>query len=118
MNIDKSLILNKLKNYYSFKMDSEFARFLGIKPQTLATWHTRKTFDIDILYSKCVDISPDYLLTGKGEMLRNSEELQPSLIDKVKELEERISFYKEKIEFVERKLESCEDEKKRIKTIS
>lgn len=70
MNLDKSLILNKLKNHYAFKKDSDFARFLGIKPQTLASWYSRGTFDVYILYAKCVEISPDYLLSGEGEILR------------------------------------------------
>ena len=39
--INKSLILNEIKSYYNFVSDSEFAKFLGIKPQTLSSWHTR-----------------------------------------------------------------------------
>ncbi|MDL2141200.1 helix-turn-helix domain-containing protein [Flavobacterium tructae] len=117
MNIDKSLILSKLKNFYSFKKDSDFARFLEIKPQTLASWYSRGTFDIELLYAKCNEISAQFLLTGAGEMLRVSPESNNS-DEKIKELEDRIEFYKEKIEFVERKLQLCEDEKKRCKTIS
>ena len=70
MNVDKPLILSKIKEHYSFKKDSDFARFLEIKPQTLASWYTRNTFDIELLYSKCGDIDGNFLLTGKGNMLR------------------------------------------------
>lgn len=60
-------------------------------------------------------ISPDWLLTGKGEMLRDiaskddyrqkKEPLQCNCNEKIKELEDRLAFYKEKIEFLERKLQ-------------
>lgn len=68
--IDKSLILNKIKSHYKIKSDADFARFLEIKPQTLASWHTRNTYDVDLLYSKCVDIDGNFLISGEGEMLK------------------------------------------------
>lgn len=67
---NKSLILNKIKSYLGFNKDAEFARFLNIKPQTLSTWHSRNTFDIDLLYSKCRQINANWLLTGEGPMLQ------------------------------------------------
>lgn len=67
--IDKTLILNGIKEYKKFKSDAEFARFLDIKPQTLYSWYNRNTFDIDLLYSKCVELNPRWLLTGEGSML-------------------------------------------------
>lgn len=70
-NLDKSLILNSIKSHYNFDSDAEFARFLEIKPQTLASWHSRNTFDIELLYAKCVDVSPEFLFTGKQPLFRN-----------------------------------------------
>ena len=72
--LDKSLILNKIKKHYGFISDSEFAKFLGIKPQTLSSWHTRNTFDIELVYAKCEDINADFLLTGKGEIVKTKSE--------------------------------------------
>ncbi len=43
---------------------------LGMKPQSINSWLIRNTFDIDLVYSKCDGISAEWLLTGKGEMLR------------------------------------------------
>jgi len=70
-------------------------------------------------------INPDWLLTGKGEMLRNSEELQvdckQELVKIQKELDfktEQVNFYQEKSIDLQKKLEDCENEKKRINTIS
>ena len=72
INVDKSLIINTIKEEYSFKKDAEFARFLDIKPQTLASWHSRNTFDIELLYAKCELIDGNFLLSGKGNVLRNA----------------------------------------------
>ena len=73
MNVNKSLILNELKRHFNFKKELEFANFLGVKPQTLASWHSRNVYDIDILYKKCNEITSDWLLTGTGAMLRSAE---------------------------------------------
>lgn len=76
--MDKAQIINELMSYYKFKKYSDFAAFLDVKPQVLSNWISRNTFDIEIVYTKCVEINPDWLLTGKGEMLRNSNQnLQP-----------------------------------------
>lgn len=72
--LDKSLILNEIKNHYNFTSDSEFAKFLGIKPRTLSSWHTRNTFDIELIYAKCENINADYLLTGKGNIEKTKSE--------------------------------------------
>jgi len=71
MKIDKGMILSEIKSHYRLKTDADFARFLEIKPQTLASWYTRNSFDIELLYAKCVDINSDWLLSGTGAMLRN-----------------------------------------------
>lgn len=70
IKIDKSLILNNIKLHYGFKSDAEFARFLSIKPQTLASWYSRNSYDAELLYAKCVGISGDFLLSGIGDMMR------------------------------------------------
>lgn len=70
--LDKSLILNRIKLHYGFNSDAEFARFLEIKPQTLSSWYSRNTFDIELLYAKCVDINPEYFFTGKDPFLKST----------------------------------------------
>lgn len=52
--IDKSLILSKIKSHLGLKKESEFANFLGIKQNTLSTWHSRNTFDIDLISQNTV----------------------------------------------------------------
>lgn len=74
MNLDKSLMLNRIKEHYNFTSNAEFARFLDISPQALSNWYSRNTFDYEILYTKCVDVDIDWLFTGKGEMLKKEKE--------------------------------------------
>lgn len=68
--MDKTLILNELQGHYKFKTDAEFARFLDITPQTLSNWKSRNTFDIEVLYTKCVGVNPEYLITGIKPMFK------------------------------------------------
>ncbi len=68
--MDKSLILNEIKNHYGIEKDADFARFLEIKPQTLSSWYKRNTFDIELLYAKCEDIDGNFLLTGEGSVTK------------------------------------------------
>lgn len=73
--MDKLLILNKIKEYYSFKNDTVFANFLGVSPQVLSNWKSRKTFDVELIYTKCLVFNSEWLLTGKGDMLKNKNAL-------------------------------------------
>ena len=67
---DKKLQLKALIQHYSQGNHAEFARLLGMSPQGISSWLNRGTFDVELIYAKCKDISPDWLLTGEGEMLK------------------------------------------------
>ncbi|MDY0215393.1 MAG: helix-turn-helix domain-containing protein [Bacteroidales bacterium] len=69
---DKSLILNRLKFALKCKTNADLAKQLGIAPNTLTNWYKRNTLDYDLIFSKCVHLSVDWLLTGTGSMLRNA----------------------------------------------
>lgn len=73
--MDKKLILNTLQNHFNFKKDADFAEFLGISGQLLSKWKSRSTFDVDILYTKCTGINPEYLLSGKEPILKIPEKI-------------------------------------------
>ncbi|MBS4064187.1 MAG: helix-turn-helix domain-containing protein [Chitinophagaceae bacterium] len=68
---DKALILNEIQGHLGFSKDADFARHLGVTPQTLSNWKSRGTFDINIVYTKCLFINPHWLITGEGQMLKN-----------------------------------------------
>lgn len=61
--------LEALIDHYSNGNKSDFARMLGIKPQTINSWLSRDSYDIDLIYSICENLSADWLLTGEGKML-------------------------------------------------
>ena len=67
--LEKNAVLDRIKQFYSLKGNAELSRFLGVSPNTITNWYSRKTFDIDILYTKCVDIDFNWLFTGESTML-------------------------------------------------
>ncbi|WP_417237408.1 helix-turn-helix domain-containing protein [Bizionia paragorgiae] len=71
--MDKAIMLDRIKDYYSFKTDVDFAKFLGITPQVLSNWKGRNSFDAELLYNKCPELNPSWLLCGKKPMITNSE---------------------------------------------
>jgi len=73
--MDKALILNKIKDTIGIKKDSEFARYLNISPQTLSNWKSRNTYDAELLYTKCLELNPEWLLTGHGSMLKSESKV-------------------------------------------
>lgn len=67
--LNKAQMLNKIKEHYGFQTDSEFANHLGVQPQVLSNWKSRKTFDAELIYSKCKQLNPAWLLCQEGSML-------------------------------------------------
>lgn len=104
--MDKKLILNEIQNYYKFKKDVEFANHLGITSQMLSNWKSRNTYDAELLFTKCENINAEWLLTGKGSMIKNLINTQePMNYEKLwKSSEYTISLQREKIEDLENRL--------------
>ena len=69
--MNKSQMVKELIAHYSNGNNAQFASMLGVKPQTISSWISRDTFDLELIYSKCVDVSANWLLTGKGPMLES-----------------------------------------------
>lgn len=67
-----------LIDHYSNGNKTQFANLLGITPQGLSTWIKRETFDIELVFSKCEDISSEWLLTGEGDMLKQERRAEPA----------------------------------------
>ena len=68
--MEKKKRLQALIDYYDNGNKSQFAKRLGITAQGLSTWISRNSFDIETIFSKCENISAEWLLTGKGDMLK------------------------------------------------
>lgn len=69
--MEKRDMLEALILYYSRGNKTHFANLLEVKPQTISSWISRNTFDAELIYSKCENVSADWLMTGSGQMLKN-----------------------------------------------
>jgi len=75
-SFDKKNILNEIKKELGYTADFDFAKHLGVSPQTLSNWKKRNTYDAEVIYTKCEWINPVVLLTGKGELKNNGDSIQ------------------------------------------
>ncbi len=63
--------MNRLKEAYNIRKDTELAALLGVSKSTLSNWSSRNTIDYDKVFSLCEHINIDWLLTGRGTMLKS-----------------------------------------------
>lgn len=71
IRMEKKEMILALIEYYSNGNKARFANKLGITPQAISTWITRNTFDTEKIFAKCECVSAEWLLTGKGNMIKN-----------------------------------------------
>lgn len=116
MRDDTNLILNRIKKAKNIEKDAELARFLGITSGLLANWKARNTYNLEILLEKCSDISLDWLLLGKGEMLRTKT--PESTIEKPRQIQAEINnnsdYIRELMETQAKYLKLLEKENERL----
>lgn len=74
-------MLDAMIAHYTSGNKAKFAILLGVSAQTISAWGTRNTFDSELIYTKCVGLSPEWLLTGDGPMLRNSKTSEEATMD-------------------------------------
>jgi hypothetical protein len=65
VTIDKSRIMERIKKQYGFKTNMQLAAFLGVSPQTISGWIRRNSIDYDLVFSKCRDMSVDFMVWGR-----------------------------------------------------
>ena len=70
--MSKKLILKKIMSHLNIHKDYLFADFLGISQSTLANWFKRDVINYELIISKCDFLDANWLLTGKGSMLKSS----------------------------------------------
>lgn len=63
--------LEAIISHYSDGKPTVFAKYIGVAPSTISSWLSRDTFDYELLFAKCEEISPSWLLTGEGDMLKS-----------------------------------------------
>lgn len=73
--------LEALIAHYSDGKPTQFAKYIGVAPSTISTWLARDSFDYDLLFAKCENVSPEWLLTGNGDMLKATDESEPTIAE-------------------------------------
>lgn len=70
--MDKGLMLKEIREHYRLHKNIDFAQFFGLSEQNAYSWTKRGFMDIELVYEKCPDIDPEWLLSSgeKGQMLR------------------------------------------------
>lgn len=69
-DMDKKTMLIQLIQHYEDGNKTRFAKRLGLTPQGVSTWLSRGTIDYELVYAKCEHLNAEWLLTGRGSMLR------------------------------------------------
>lgn len=69
--LNRTAVLDRIKEHYNLKMQVELANFLDIPTNTLSNWYSRGTLDLDIIFTKCVGMDFHWLFTG--EKLKNTQ---------------------------------------------
>jgi len=69
-------IINRIKKAYGFKSDAEVARFLDLKPNTLAMQKSRGTLDLERIIEKCPELNKNWLLHGIGPLRLHTSNYQ------------------------------------------
>lgn len=65
-------MLSALIQHFSAGNKAQFAKLLGVTPQTVSTWLARNTFDADKVFACCEGVNGDWLLSGAGPMLKEA----------------------------------------------
>ena len=63
-------IIERLKIGLELSSDNALADTLGVSKTTLSNWKSRNSLDFPLVFSLCEHISLEWLLTGKGNMLK------------------------------------------------
>lgn len=72
-------MLSALIQHFSAGNKAQFAKLLGITPQTVSTWLARNTFDADKIFALCEGVNGDWLLSGKGNMLKGEHKTEMTI---------------------------------------
>lgn len=91
----KRKMVEALREHLGIFTHADFARKMGISPQNAYAWLQRGAFNAELVAVKCPEISGDWLLTGKGPMLKAERDAAPAAVpcnpDELKRLVDAIT---------------------------
>lgn len=67
-------MLDALVGYYAQGDKARFASMLGVSTQVVNAWYVKGAFDAELVHDKCDGVSGDWLLSGKGDMIRSEQQ--------------------------------------------
>ena len=102
-------MLDSLIRYYSNGNKARFASTLGISPQALSMWIVRKSFDAELIYTKCDSVSAQWLLSEKGDMVLKQQPESSSNNDDKKFYQEQIRSLMNQIQELAAKYSQLEE---------
>lgn len=82
-------IIERLKEALKINSDSALAERLKVTKGTLSNWKARNSLDFEKVFSVCDLISVDWLLTGEGEMLKPTKEIEITPIHRPRSREKK-----------------------------
>jgi SOS-response transcriptional repressor LexA len=62
-----AIIIDRLKLALGITKNKELADILGISANTVSSWKSRDSIDLELIVAKCESVSVDWLLRGEGE---------------------------------------------------
>ena len=65
-------IIERLFVYFKVDSNKDLAEKLGISNTVLSNWKARNTIDYNLIFTKCESANLDWLIYGKGEMLKSN----------------------------------------------
>lgn len=80
--MEKKDILNQVIDYTTQGNKAKFARLIGVEPQTVSGWYTRKSIPIDMvekILRTFPSISADFLVLGQGRVQKDFNDSEQSL---------------------------------------
>lgn len=92
LDINVSMIINKLREYAGYSSDKELAIGLGLSPSTISSWRKRNSIDLKIIFNKFPTIDLNWLLkeddTNTIDILKENIELK----DEIKKMDTKINI--------------------------
>ena len=79
--LDNRLILNRIKSYYKTTKNTELAKVLAIKPNTLSNWVKRNSIDLELIITSCEELNPNWIINGEGRPKKTVYNLDETSVD-------------------------------------
>ena len=113
-----NIILSRVKLALNISTDTKLSLFLGIDKSTLSSWKKRNSIDYQLIFAKCKHVNYDWLITGRGKMIRGNsipeqihynENKTPELFPNCSALNNTLKATEKALEHAESEIETRKD---------